>query len=144
MHKNKTAQPLSIAELLAAQTPLDVGAVPQRAMRSWQQLADQLTPYIGEAGLCALFGRATHLTQAGFDWLPLPSSSATSPQILFEALAQALGNVEGLVAAQANARLLEIFTNILSALIGEVLATRILNSAWTAESDAKSTQENHK
>ena len=143
MHKNKTAQPISIADLLAAQTPLDTGAVPQLAMRSWQQLATQLTPYIGEAGFCALYGRAIRLTQSGYDWLPSPSSTA-SPKTLFEITAQALENVDGIVAAQANATLLETFTNILSTLIGEVLATQILNSAWIAEADAKSTQENHK
>jgi hypothetical protein len=143
MHNNKTTQPLSIADLLAAQTPLDAGAVPQLAMRSWHQLATQLTPYIGEAGFCALYGRAMRLTQAGYDWLPSPPSAA-SPKVLFETMAQALENVDGVAAAQANAELLETFTNILSTLIGEVLATRILNSAWIAEADAKSTQENHK
>lgn len=143
MHNNKTAQLLSIADLLAAQTPPDTAGIPQLAMRSWQQLATQLTPYIGEAGFCALYGRAMRLTQASHDWLPSPPSVA-SPSILFETVAQALENVEGVVAAQANAKLLETFTNILSTLIGEVLATRILNSAWIAEADPKSTQENHK
>jgi hypothetical protein len=90
-----------------------------------------------------LYGRALRLTQLGYDWL-LPPSPAASPQILFESLAGALEHVDGMIAAQANAKLLEIFTNILSTLIGEVLATRILNSAWIVESDAKSTQENHK
>lgn len=143
MHKNQTVLPLSIAELLAAQALPASGPVPQLAMRCWQQLATQLTPYFGEAGFCALYGRALRLAQPDYEWLISPSPTASS-QILFESLAHALENVNGMVAAQANARLLEIFTNILSTLIGEVLATRILSSAWIVESDAKSTQENRK
>lgn len=143
MHKNKPAPQRSIADLLAAQISDDSGAVSETALRSWRQLAAHLTPYIGEAGFCALYGRAIRLAQCDYPWISLAPSSA-SPQVVFDALVQNLTAMEAPIAAQANAKLLEIFTTLLSTLIGEVLTTQILNSAWAHESDGKHTEEKSK
>lgn len=143
MHKNNTAPQRSIADLLAAQISHDSGAVSETALQSWRQLATHLTPYIGEAGFCALYGRTIRLAQADYHWLSSASPSA-SPHVVFDALMEHLTAVETQIAAQANAKLLEIFTTLLSTLIGEVLATQILNSAWAHESEVKNTEEKSK
>lgn len=143
MHKNKTAPQRSIADLLAAQISHDCDAISETAVRSWRQLAAHLTPYIGEAGFCALYGRAIRIAQSDYHWISLPPSSA-SPRIVFDALAQNLTAMEARIAAQAHAKILEIFTTLLSNLIGEVLTTQILNSAWACESDGKNTEEKSK
>jgi hypothetical protein len=97
-------------------------------MRPWTHLGRQLVPLIGETGFCALFSRAARLAGPASGSLVLdPACRAVDP--LLSALADHLVRLDGARAPAANAALLDTFTKLLSALIGEGLTTRLLASA---------------
>jgi hypothetical protein len=97
-------------------------------MRPWTHLGRQLVPLIGETGFCALFSRAARLAGPASGSLALdPSCRAVDP--LLSALADHLARLDGARAPAANTALLDTFTKLLSALIGEGLTTRLLASA---------------
>jgi hypothetical protein len=130
-----------ILEALAPST--DGRAAVNRALWPWERLANHLTPLIGDGGFCALYGRAVRLAAPEFKWITA-SQSTQSIDSLFQALREDFASVDATVAAQANNLLLDTYTGLLSALIGEVLTTRLMHSAWSDESDGTNTQENSK
>jgi hypothetical protein len=128
-----------ILEALAPKPDAGRAAVDQ-ALWPWERLAEHLTPLIGDGGFCALYGRAVRLTAPEFKWITA-SQPAHSIESLFQTLREDFASVEAVPAGQANNLLLDTYTGLLSALIGEVLTTRLLNSAWNEESDGKNKQE---
>jgi hypothetical protein len=140
MSDNDPRRQQSISELLAPQTAGAPQDAIDRAKWTWDQLATHLTPFIGEAGFCALYARAIRLAQPDFSWLTV-MPSGQSRQVLFDAFRQNLQEADPAAAVQAHAKVLETFTTLLSTLIGEALATQILNSAWIGEPDGKNTGE---
>lgn len=103
---------------------------------AWERLIEQLSPLIGEVGLCALFARARHLTSP--QAFPQPSSSdMRSSAILLEQLERQLADMDPAARADFNMALLDTFIKLLSGLIGEALTTRLLNTAWAARPDGK-------
>jgi hypothetical protein len=118
----------------------DSAAIAGRALWSWEQVALQLTPLIGETGFQSLYARAVHLT--------IPHCAGLVPVMQFQsvdALLQKLKkNIETLPpadAAHVSNLLLDTFTELLATLIGESLTSRILRSAWTAGSGDGNAQE---
>lgn len=130
-----------ISAALARQRGDPAGEAIALTMHRWSQLAGKLTPLIGEAGFCALFGRSVRLHLAEFRWLTLSDVRASEP--LFQRLGQDLTTADPSQAQQACAVLLDTFTTLLSALIGAELTTRILVSAWNEEPYGD-TKEMHK
>jgi hypothetical protein len=128
-----------ILEALAPKADAGRAAV-DHALWPWERLAEHLTPLIGDAGFCALYGRAVRLTAPEFKWITA-SQSANSIESLFQTLREDFVSVEPAIMTRANNLLLDTYTGLLSALIGEVLTTRLLNAAWRDESDGKNSQE---
>jgi hypothetical protein len=108
--------------------------------QQWLRLAHQLSPLVGENGFCALYARSVRLVSPQFDWLSGNQSSKSVEQLM-ETLAKDFGSVEPAVADGAHAALMNTFTKLLSALIGEALTIRLLDSALTNEHEQKNAQE---
>lgn len=138
MEKNDDKRQQLIREVL--EPTADSGCVGgfARAMGAWRRLAAHLCPLVGEAGFCALYGRAVRLSALGEAWLAAPLG-VRSIEVLFATHEQNLAAVDPAQADAANAALLETFTRLLSGLIGEALTARLLNTAWAERPDGKST-----
>jgi hypothetical protein len=106
----------------------------------WQSLATQLSPLIGESGFCALYGRTLRLVIPHFDWLQAVQPGKSAEQS-FMSLADIYNTVHVDAATAANTALLATFTELLSGLIGQALARRLLDSAWNARQEQKNVQE---
>jgi hypothetical protein len=118
--------------------------VVEQALQKWEQLARHLSPLIGEAGFCALYGRALCLTRPQDCQSPAGSPSgamAGSISQLLTSLKETLSDAGPDNAGNANAALLATFTRLLSALIGEALTIRLMNAAWRDELQQKNAQE---
>ncbi|MDB5839627.1 MAG: hypothetical protein JWQ23_1579 [Herminiimonas sp.] len=129
-----------IREALAGAAGAGHDAVVDQTLWPWKQLAAHLTPVIGDAGFCALYGRTVRLAMSDFSWLTAVEPAQTIDS-LFLTLKEDFAATDVQSMAQANFALLERYTGLLSTLIGEMLTTRILNSAWNKGSDGKNTQE---
>jgi hypothetical protein len=111
-----------------------------RYLQQWLRLAQRLSPLVGENGFSALYTRAIRLVRPQFDWLTGNQSSKPFEQLL-EILMNDLATVEAAVADLAHTALLNTFTQLLTALIGEALTIRLLDSALTDEHEQKNAQE---
>jgi len=110
-------------------------------LQPWRRIAQHLCPLIGESGFCALFGRAVHVIGPDHAWLA-PQQPCRAPDQLFAALEERMGLVDADHAAAANEALLQTFTQLLAALIGERLTRRLLESATAATDAAPGQQKN--
>jgi hypothetical protein len=106
----------------------------------WRQLFAHLSPLIGESGLAALYRRTVRLVETQYDWLAPAHASSTADELLVALRAQ-LASVELVLARDANAALLTIFTKLLSGLIGEALTIRLLHSAWNTSGGNSNVRE---
>ena len=99
------------------------------AIDLWEQMATQIISIVGEGGFNSLYMRSVFLARARFPWLTV---AVPSPQRdhLFAQLKTSLAGQTPEQASAANSLLLITFTDILASLIGEVLTTSILGSAW--------------
>jgi hypothetical protein len=111
-----------------------------RHRQQWLRLAHRLSPLVGENGFSALYARALRLVRPQFDWLTGNQSSKPVEQLL-EILMNDLATVEAAVADRAHTALLNTFTQLLSALIGEALTIRLLDSGLMDEHEQKNAQE---
>jgi hypothetical protein len=109
-------------------------------MRPWSHLGTQLVPLIGETGFCALFSRAVRLSGA-FHGSLVVDPSCRAVDTLLASLAAHLAPLGGARAPAANTELLDTFTKLLSALIGEGLTTRLLASASMTDENRARAQE---
>jgi hypothetical protein len=109
-------------------------------LHPWKRLALQLSPLIGESGFCALFGRALRLVIPQFDWLKAVPPGKNAEQSLVT-LSGAYLTVHIDAATAANTALLNTYTQLLSALIGKALTSRLLDSAWNSKHEQKNAQE---
>jgi hypothetical protein len=111
-------------------------------IRPWSQLGRQLVPLIGETGFCALFSRAVRLSPPFNGSLVVdPSCRVVDDQL--SALAGHLAPLDVAHAQAANTELLDTFTKLLSALIGEGLTTRLLASA-SMDDEGRARAQEHK
>lgn len=94
----------------------------------WENLAAELSLIIGERGFESLYSRSLYRAGAEFAWLaPHPPKA---PVDAFRLLASRLKGREMAEAQAASAALLNIFTDTLILLIGELLTNSILRKAW--------------
>ncbi|HZV66567.1 MAG TPA: hypothetical protein VFG03_16830 [Telluria sp.] len=108
--------------------------VVDHATRVWVDLAAHLTPLIGEAGFCALYGRAARLAAVADHW-PVVLNGERSVGTLLLSIKNSLASIEPERAAAANLALLDSFTKLLAGLIGDGLTTRLLKTAWADRSE---------
>ncbi|WP_317201702.1 hypothetical protein [Janthinobacterium sp.] len=136
MDKNDDKRQQLIQEVLAPTAGMSGVDHVARSLRTWERLAAHLSPLIGEAGFCALYGRAMRLVIPQHPWLT-PSVSSQPIHILLSTLKENLASIDPVNAGQANSTLLDTFTKLLSGLIGAALTTRLLNTAWADEPEGK-------
>jgi hypothetical protein len=100
-----------------------------RAALAWRNLDVALSPIIGQGGVMALFRRSVSMTRTTHPWLA--SMQEELDQLAtFAALQAALSQQTGVEAAAGNSAVLRKFLDILTSLIGESLAERLLSSVW--------------
>jgi hypothetical protein len=135
----ETRDPLrhQLIERLMAQRPEKVA---DAAINLWEQMAAQIISIVGEDGFNSLYARSVFLAQPTFPWL---TASPLSPQAdqRFAELKKGLEGQAPSQAHEANSLLLLTFTDILAALIGEPLTTRILCSAWGNDASTSTSKE---
>ncbi len=99
------------------------------AIDLWKKMATQIVSISGEGGFNSLYARSISLTQSRLPSLRAnPPSAQTAER--FAELKQCFSGQTSAQICAANNLLLTAFTDILAALIGEMLTTRILRSAW--------------
>jgi hypothetical protein len=104
-------------------------AIGDVTLQLWERLASELASIIGDGGFQSLYARSVHLARASFPWIVL-SQPAMSTVSVFASLKECLEERDSKVACEASITLLNIFIDILILLIGELLTTSILRSAW--------------
>lgn len=98
----------------------------------WERLASELISIIGEGGFQSLYSRSVHITRVTFPWI-VPSHPWQRTDSRFEDLKISFERqdfTEVSEASEASITLLITFIDILALLIGELLTTSILGSAW--------------
>ncbi|NRR29283.1 hypothetical protein HSX11_03700 [Oxalobacteraceae bacterium] len=95
----------------------------------WEQLAAELSGIVGQGGFQTLYSRSVHLAALRYPWLLPPDQQG------FAHLRSSLEEALPALAIEASIALLHIFTDTLALLIGEVLTTSILRSAWGDDID---------
>lgn len=110
-------------------------AVAQASIRLWERLAPELVSIIGEGGFKPLYARSVRLSCAQYPWLA-PAAAAAPGEARFVQLQALLQARDQAQALQGSAALFNIFLDLLASLIGEVLTTHLLSSAWRQETSA--------
>lgn len=107
-------------------------AISEVSVALWEKLAAQLISIIGEGGFDSLYARSLHLCSARFPWL-IPDQPSPQAQSRFLDLSAGFVEREVDAATDASVALLSTFVDILAMLIGELLTSSILQSAWGDE-----------
>ncbi len=104
-------------------------AIVDVTMQLWERLASELILLIGEGGFQSLYSRSLHLAGETYPWMLIrhPSQATDSR---FAGLKMSLEEQGAAEAGEASIALLDTFIDILISLIGELLTTSILRSAW--------------
>lgn len=113
---------------LIAEPPENVVSV---AIGLWEQLSGQIVAIVGQGGFDSLYARSLFLSQSTFPWLGASALAAQTGRGFADLKISFEGQTPAQAAA-ANSLLLFTFTDILAALIGEQLTSRILRSAWSS------------
>lgn len=100
-----------------------------RAALAWRNLHAALSPIIGHGGVVALFKRSVSMTRTTHPWLASMPEELERPGD-FTALQTVLSQQASVEAAAGNRAVLQTFLDILTSLIGESLAERLLSSVW--------------
>jgi hypothetical protein len=112
-------------------------AVAAAARRTYDDLAHVSTPLIGQIGVDALIGRALHLAQREYRWLPAESEPDRTNEP-FARVIVSLRRQDPAVALEGTAAVFATFAGLLVTFIGEPLTTGLLRKAWPgAFSDAQ-------
>ena len=107
---------------------------------TWDHVAAQLAPVIGQRGVDALLGRALHLTSKTFPWPFMAEGRGRVAEPLATFLAR-LEAREASATAEASRALLMTFTDLLGNLIGAPLSERLLAPVWASLPRAPRQQE---
>jgi len=135
----ETSDPLrhQMIKSLLAQHPAKVA---DAVINLWEPIATEIILIVGEGGFDSLFARSIFLTRSTFPWLAAGPLSPQADQ-RFAGLKMSLEGQTPAQVSDANSLLLITFTDILAALIGEQLTTRILRSAWGIDISGKADDE---
>ena len=105
------------------------GAVVDVTIELWERLALQLIAIIGEGGFQSLYARSLRLNSVAFPWMVL-SHPWQRTDSRFPDLRISFEGRDSTEISEASIALLITFIDILAILIGELLTTSILRSAW--------------
>ncbi len=95
----------------------------------WEKLAAELVSLIGDGGFQSVYLRSGALAATRYPWLVL-DTSLHQTDLRFAGLRSSLGGQDPTQAGEASIFLLSTFLDILTSLIGELLMTNLLHSAW--------------
>lgn len=115
-------------------------AVSDTSVQLWEQLSTELIHLIGEGGFQALYERSVHIVKRDFPWL-VASVSPQPGDARFASLKIRLAGRDSTEASKASITLLITFIDILANLIGEILTTSILRSAWGDDASDSAVKE---
>ena len=107
----------------------DANAVVDAVSRTWQFMAAQLVPVIGERGVGVLLDRAVHLTGKNYPWLAHTAPPQDQADRLVRLQAR-FASRDAKESAEAGCALLVTFTELLASVIGDSLTERLLASVW--------------
>lgn len=107
----------------------DSERIADRVALAWRNLHAALSPIIGHGGVMALFKRSVSMTRTTHPWLASMQEEFEQPGD-FAALQAALSQQTSVEAAAASSAILRKFIDILTSLIGQSLAERLLSSVW--------------
>ncbi len=127
-------------QIIESLIPQHTDNVVDTAIHRWELLAAQIISIVGEGGFNALYIRSAFLARSTFPWLPA-NSLPSQTDARFANLKKSLAGQTSAQASAANSLLLITLTDILAALIGEDLTTRILRSAWSNDVPSRTGQE---
>ena len=102
---------------------LDAPAIAAAAVGSWDLVRARLAPIIGEDGFRVLFARSLHRARIEHPWL---AREPVQGDIPFSTLKASLESQTPEGADEGSRALMAQFNELLNALIGEKLATRLL------------------
>ena len=120
----------------------DAAAIAAAAHRTYEDLAQLLTPLIGPAGIDALTARALHLAQNQYPWL-VHRREPGQAQGPFAQVVARLKDQDCAVAAEAAGAVLAILAGLLITFIGESLTTQLLRKAWPDAVSGSSAEEHN-
>ncbi len=103
---------------------IDSNEIAAAAVRSWGSAQSRLAPVIGEGGFRVLFARSLHRTRIEHPWL---ARDLVPGADVFSALKASLEAQAPARAASASRALTANFDDLLHGLIGEELASRLLD-----------------
>ena len=107
------------------------------ARRAYDDLTNVSTPLIGQVGVDALIGRALHLAQREYPWLPAATESGPANEPFAQVIVSSSQQTPA-VATDGIAAVFATFAGLLVTFIGEPLTTGLLRKAWPdAFSDAE-------
>jgi hypothetical protein len=110
----------------------DPDALADQVLWLWEKIAFHLTPLIGVSGFQTLYARALHLAAPS-----CPGFTSVQPgvsiDLVFQTLKQDLRALEPDDAQTCGNALLNTFTDLVESMIGEMLMTQILRSAWVGQ-----------
>jgi hypothetical protein len=95
----------------------------------WEKLAVELVSLIGDGGFQSVYLRSGMLAAKRYPWMVL-DSSLQQTDLQFAELRRSLEGRDVTEAGEASIVLLSTFLDILTSLIGELLMTNLLHSAW--------------
>ena len=101
----------------------DAAAEALSAIARWTSARARLAPIIGEDGFRILFARSLHLARAKYPWLSRDPLAGDAP---FTGLQASLASRPSEQAKEGGRELMNRFTELLNALIGEELAGRLI------------------
>jgi hypothetical protein len=139
MDKHDDTRQQQVVGVLALDSASRHDDVLARALSAWERLALHLSPLIGEAGFCALYGRAAALARRANPAVA-ENDEMCSVATLLQQLQISLATLDPASACTANAAVLETYTKLLCGLIGEGLTTRLLNTAWAKQPEENSNE----
>ena len=106
-----------------APNPMDSHPIAADAVRTWESVQSRLAPIIGESGFRVLFARSLHRARGEHPWLAREPAPEDVP---FSMLKASLESQPLERAAQGSRALMDQFNELLVALIGKDLVTRLL------------------
>lgn len=115
----------------------DAERIAGEAIAAWDAIHRALAPVIGPRGSAALHLRILHVARTTYPWLAAASEAAGAPGD-FAALRDALASRPAVEAAAAHDSMLLAFLELLTALIGEPLTTRLLQDIDPSSDDISS------
>ena len=95
----------------------------------WEKLAAELVSLIGDGGFQSVYLRSGALAATRYPWMVL-DTSLHQTDLRFDGLRSSLDGPDPTQAGEASIFLLSTFLDILTSLIGELLMTNLLHSAW--------------